>query len=173
VTSQYQPRLSSITIFLQYLHQIKLYLNKMKNKEYHSVGLNREKKMIPLTDTWPLNFLAWYKQRKKMIHRNTDTWPLNLLVWYKQRKKMIPLTDTWPLNLLAWYKQRKNIQQYFSYIMAFSIIGGGNWSTRRKPLTCHKSMTIYQIMLYRVHLIQTDKCGRAWVWALIGSHQGL
>jgi hypothetical protein len=66
VTSQYQPRLSSITIFLQYLHQIKLYLNKMKNKEYHSVGLNREKKMIPLTDTWPLNFLAWYKQRKKI-----------------------------------------------------------------------------------------------------------
>jgi len=43
--------------------------------------------------------------------------------------------------------------------MAFNFIGGGNWSTRRKPLTCRKSMTIYQIMLYRVHLIQTDKCG--------------
>jgi hypothetical protein len=28
-------------------------------------------------------------------------------------------------------------QQYFSYIMAVSIICGGNWCTRRKPLTCH------------------------------------
>jgi hypothetical protein len=30
-------------------------------------------------------------------------------------------------------------QQYFSYIMAVSFIGGGNESTRRKPLTCRKS----------------------------------
>ena len=34
--------------------------------------------------------------------------------------------------------------------MAVSFIGGGN---RRKPLTCHKSLTnFYYIMLYRVHL---------------------
>jgi hypothetical protein len=26
-------------------------------------------------------------------------------------------------------------QQYFSYIVAVSFIGGGNWRTRRKPLT--------------------------------------
>jgi hypothetical protein len=32
-------------------------------------------------------------------------------------------------------------KQYFSYIMAFSFIGGGNWSTWRKPLTFHRSMT--------------------------------
>jgi len=44
-----------------------------------------------------------------------------------------------------------NNQQYFSYIVAVSFIGGGNQSTRRKPLTCHKSL--YHIMLYRVHLI--------------------
>ena len=31
----------------------------------------------------------------------------------------------------------KPFQQYFSYIMAVSIICGGNWCTRRKPLTCH------------------------------------
>jgi hypothetical protein len=30
-------------------------------------------------------------------------------------------------------------QQYFSYIVMVSFIGGGNWSTRRKPLTCRKS----------------------------------
>jgi hypothetical protein len=32
-------------------------------------------------------------------------------------------------------------QQYFSYIMAVSFIGGGNQRTRRKPLTCRKSLT--------------------------------
>jgi len=30
---------------------------------------------------------------------------------------------------------------YFSYIVAFSFIGGGNRSTQRKPLTCRKSLT--------------------------------
>jgi len=34
-----------------------------------------------------------------------------------------------------------NVQQYFSYIMAVSFIGGGNRMTRRKPLTCRKSLT--------------------------------
>ena len=30
-------------------------------------------------------------------------------------------------------------QQYFSYIMAVSFIGGANRRTRRKPATCRKS----------------------------------
>jgi hypothetical protein len=34
-------------------------------------------------------------------------------------------------------------QQYFSYIMAVSFIGGGNLSTRRKPLTCRKLLTSF------------------------------
>ena len=29
----------------------------------------------------------------------------------------------------------------FNNIVAFGLIGGGNRSTRRKPLTCHKSLT--------------------------------
>ena len=41
-------------------------------------------------------------------------------------------------------------QQYFSYIVAVSLIDGGNRSTRRKPQTCRKSLT--NIVLYRVHL---------------------
>jgi len=32
-------------------------------------------------------------------------------------------------------------QQYFSYIMAVSFIGGRNRSTRRKPQICRKSLT--------------------------------
>jgi len=34
-----------------------------------------------------------------------------------------------------------HFQQYFSYILAVSFIGGGNRSTRRKPPTCRKSLT--------------------------------
>jgi len=39
------------------------------------------------------------------------------------------------------YGVQHHFQQYFSYIVAVSFIGGGNWSTRRKPPTCHKSLT--------------------------------
>jgi hypothetical protein len=39
-------------------------------------------------------------------------------------------------------------EQYFSFMVAVSLIGGGDRSTRRKPPTCRK----YHIMLYRVHL---------------------
>ena len=34
----------------------------------------------------------------------------------------------------------RHFQQYFSYIMAVSFIGGGNRNTRRKQLTCRKSL---------------------------------
>ena len=41
----------------------------------------------------------------------------------------------------------------FSYIVAVSFVCGGNGSTRRKPPTCHKSLTtLSHIMLYRVHI---------------------
>ena len=36
---------------------------------------------------------------------------------------------------------KRHFQQYFSYIVAVSFIGGRNRSTRRKPMTCHKSLT--------------------------------
>ena len=35
----------------------------------------------------------------------------------------------------------RHFQQYFSYTVAVSFIGGGNWSARRKPPTCRKSLT--------------------------------
>jgi hypothetical protein len=34
-----------------------------------------------------------------------------------------------------------NFQQYFSYIVAVSFIGGGNRHIQRKPSTCRKSLT--------------------------------
>jgi len=45
------------------------------------------------------------------------------------------------------------LRQYFSYIVAVSLIVGGNRSTPRKPPTCHKWLTnFYHIMLYWVNL---------------------
>jgi hypothetical protein len=35
----------------------------------------------------------------------------------------------------------RHFQQYFSYIVAVSFIGGGNRRARRKPLTCRKLLT--------------------------------
>ena len=34
-----------------------------------------------------------------------------------------------------------DVQQYFSYMVAVSFIGGGNQRTWRKPPTCRKSLT--------------------------------
>jgi hypothetical protein len=50
----------------------------------------------------------------------------------------------------ALHREWQHLQQYFSYIMAVSFIGGGNRRTRRKPSTCRKSLTniITVIMLY-------------------------
>jgi hypothetical protein len=45
------------------------------------------------------------------------------------------------------------LQATTQYIVAVSFIGGGNRSSRRKPPTCHKSLTkVDHIMLCRVHL---------------------
>ena len=39
------------------------------------------------------------------------------------------------------YGVYRHFQQYFSYIVAVSFIGGGNQSTQRKPPTCRMSPT--------------------------------
>jgi hypothetical protein len=42
------------------------------------------------------------------------------------------------------YQVCTHIEFYYNvYIKLYtvSVIGGENWSTRRKPLTCHKSLT--------------------------------
>ena len=42
------------------------------------------------------------------------------------------------------------LQQYFSFIVAVSFIGGGNRSIRGKSLSCRKSDILYHIMLYPI-----------------------
>ena len=55
------------------------------------------------------------------------------------------------------------IFQYTKYIMAVSFIGGGNWSTRRKPLTCRKLLTNF----FTKCCIYWPSKGRAYVYHLL------
>jgi hypothetical protein len=50
------------------------------------------------------------------------------------------------LKFAKGYCGRHHIQQYISYIVLISFIGGENLSTRRKPLTCCKSLKLDHIM---------------------------
>jgi hypothetical protein len=56
------------------------------------------------------------------------------------KKKIFPL---FPENHNKFQKRfgLGHFQQYFSNIVVVSFIGGGNRNTRRKPPTCHKSLT--------------------------------
>ena len=46
------------------------------------------------------------------------------------------------IRVRVWdYGVQRHLQQYFSYIVVVSFIGGGNRSTRRKPPTGRKSLT--------------------------------
>ena len=64
-----------------------------------------------------------------------------------------PASHRQPLSHNVVHLTLSRFEQYFSYIVVVSVIGGGNRSTRRKPQSCRKSLKNFIIMLYRVHLI--------------------
>jgi len=51
----------------------------------------------------------------------------------------VDLFSTSKYFLIGWFMVF-NFQQYFSYIMAVSLIGGGNRNNQRKPPTSHKPL---------------------------------
>jgi hypothetical protein len=63
-----------------------------------------------------------------------------ITILYNDCKKKIKKIDKVWLGLV-WIGVKRHFQQYFSYIVVVKFIGGGNWSTRRKPQTCRKSLT--------------------------------
>jgi hypothetical protein len=73
---------------------------------------------------------------------------------------LVLITHLWNrTKILGWvgfvYSVKCHFQQYFSYIVAVSFIGGGNLSTWRKPLTCLKPLTTLSHNVYWVHLIMS------------------
>jgi hypothetical protein len=46
-------------------------------------------------------------------------------------------------------KGQRHFQQYFSYIVAVSFIGGGDWSTGETTDQSQVTDKLYHIMLYR------------------------
>jgi ABC-type spermidine/putrescine transport system permease subunit II len=57
------------------------------------------------------------------------------------------------IGLVLVYGVSRHFQQYFSYIVTVSFIGGGNRSTRRKPPTCNKSMTNCPFVLFLLVIV--------------------
>ena len=63
------------------------------------------------------------------------------------------------------YGVYRHFQQYFSYIIAVSFIGGGNRSNRRKPPICRKSQTLshnvvlssLRLSVVRTHNVSADR----------------
>jgi hypothetical protein len=71
------------------------------------------------------------------------SWPWSYDSWiynYICNQCLSPLTLWVPTPLSLWCLTPQ-CQQYFSYFVAVRFIGEGNRSTRRKPPTCHKSLT--------------------------------
>ena len=94
---------------------------------------------------WKILFFSFKLTCKEIIAR---IW-LCVIVTFSNISVILQATTTAVLHLI---KINENIgvavmvfnatfNNISSYFVAVSFIGGGNWSTRRKPLTCHKSPT--------------------------------
>jgi hypothetical protein len=53
-----------------------------------------------------------------------------------------------------------HFQQYFSYIVAVSFIGGGNRSTWRKPPTCRESLTNFFTKCCIEYMVNSMRCSQ-------------
>ena len=64
------------------------------------------------------------------------------------------------------YGVQLHFQQYFSYIVAVSFIGGGNRRTQKKPPTCRKSLTNLSHNIVHLTLIEirTRNISGDWHW---------
>jgi hypothetical protein len=72
--------------------------------------------------------------------------------WYHKSSKTISFSKQYEVRVRVMVLIEHNFQQYLSYIVDISFIGGGKRSTQCKPPNCRRSLTkLYHIMLYQVH----------------------
>ena len=61
------------------------------------------------------------------------------------QRENVQIVDKVSISMV--YGVERHFLQYFCYIVVVCFIGRGNRSTKRKPLTCHKSLTNF--ILYK------------------------
>ena len=75
------------------------------------------------------------------------------IYYYLCNQYLLPCTNVVSSNPFqtrcTWYNIR-HLQRYFCYIVAVCFIGGGNWSTRRKPPTCQCVSRHWQTLSHNV-----------------------
>ena len=74
------------------------------------------------------------------LYHTKCIYELSLLVFLKVFFSFSSFSSVKTKNMLVWlvHGALRHFQQYFSYIVAVTLIGGGN---QRKPPTCRKSLT--------------------------------
>jgi hypothetical protein len=95
-----------------------------------------------------LRFVMWFyfifqgmttkSSKEVIIYHVILHWPVDI-----DRLKKLKWRQINPVSIEIWNSIQllhfiEYIQQYFSYVVAVSYIGGGSWRTRRKPPTCRK-----------------------------------
>jgi hypothetical protein len=91
-------------------------INKLKNYTSYQI-LNMK------NDIWQWKSSSWLEKGTYML------W-IKLVNW-------IPILLSWFVCLMVFNGTFSNTSVIF---VAVRFIGGGNWRTRRKPQTCHKSL---------------------------------
>ena len=84
--------------------------------------------MFSLPQRWPLNTGLAIHSFRVIDRTSIKQANIKLILWIYLG--LFCLTPLSPDTTISVY-----------YMVTVSFIGGGNWTTRRKPPTCHKSLT--------------------------------
>ena len=77
-----------------------------------------------------MTFISIRSFEKEIVLINSLAIPICLFICY--------IVISFLLVVMIWFMV---FNATFSYIVAVSFIGGGNWCTLRKPMFCRKSLT--------------------------------
>jgi hypothetical protein len=107
--------------------------------------------VFPIFKLWAYIMKVISEKHRTLLFRYFDTYVSTFLLYYSFTAVFIKAYCAWILKFLydtymhvyivfAWWCL-SHFQQYFTYIVVVSFIGGGNRRIRRKPPTCRESLT--------------------------------